>query len=50
MDRYERLPQYDKRIGYGDTRTGDAWRDTETFQIFWCAVGYDPNEQEEEDQ
>ena len=44
--RYERAPQFDKRFMWGDDFAGDAWRDRETGQIFWCVVGRDPNESE----
>lgn len=42
-ERYERRPEYDRRIRRGDDFAGDAWLDQETGKIVWGAVGVDRN-------
>ena len=41
--RYDRDPAHDRRIRRGDDFAGDAWRDRETDDIRYVAVGHDPN-------
>ena len=42
-ERYTREPDNDKRIGRGDDFAGDAWRDRESGEIKYVAVGQNPN-------
>ncbi len=44
--RYVRVPQFDKRVMWGDDFAGDAWKEVATGRIFWVAVGRNPNEEE----
>lgn len=41
--RYIREPDNDRRIGRGDDFAGDAWRDRQTGEIKYVAVGHNPN-------
>lgn len=43
QERYIREPDSDKRIGRGDGFSGDAWRDRQTNEIRYVAVGHNPN-------
>lgn len=38
-DIWKRAPEHDRRIRRGDDFAGDAWRNTETGEIRWVAVG-----------
>jgi len=40
---YKREPEHDRRIRRGDDFAGDAWRNTETGELSYVAVGVDPN-------
>lgn len=40
---WERFPELDKRIAWGDDYAGDAWRNVITGEIRWCVVGHNPN-------
>lgn len=42
-ERYIREPDNDRRIGRGDDFAGDAWRDRQTGEIKYVAVGHNPN-------
>jgi hypothetical protein len=37
--KWERVPQRDRRFAWGDDYAGDAWRNTETGETRYVAVG-----------
>lgn len=40
--RFARIPEHDRRIRRGDDFAGDAWRDRDTGEIKYVAVGVEP--------
>lgn len=42
--RFVRAPEHDRRVRRGDDFAGDAWRDRDTGEIKYVAVGVEPQE------